>query len=387
MASPSPTSASTTKAVAAQLTEEAPPAAPATPATRTIDVHFEGLSVEFNDDLECMTVSDKYERKKLKARKGRKPYLPGQPRIHLEERQHGSNPEMSHVLEYLDHCHNTRALEKLLPWMRYVFVQTPSYAHIKPLHHQKSHAREIKVSENAGLHLVWHFEMIFVKPIPAYFYSKAFWEYLENIEGKEMEPRKDCLGFMRTYYLLIQYETDFRLATELHLIPPKGNGDKLSYEEWCEFIKPFAKVGDNHVSRRYHYGELRLTRINRCAKLFRFKLAYFHIYPQWGSFLEHTLAPIITIFAVCSVVLNSMQVGLAAIVVEPGTVTGTWPKFVSASLWFPVVVMIGIAIILAIALIGITCMSVSDMLRGNDVRRKKKKGVDIAGKRSHGMIW
>ncbi|KAK3899997.1 hypothetical protein C8A05DRAFT_17644 [Staphylotrichum tortipilum] len=385
MASPSPTSASTTKEVAASQTEAAPPAT-AVPV-KTFEVPFDGLGVEFVDDLECVSIAlgDGKTRKKLVARKpDGKPYLPGQPRIHLEQPQHGA-PRGDHIRDYLTHCHSTRDLDELLPFMRYVFVQTPSYTHITPLHHQKSRAREIKVTESPGLHLVWFYEMIFIKPIPAYFFSKAFWEYLENVD---LELRKACLGFMRSYYMLIQFEIDFREACKLNLIPPKNKkGKKLTYEEWCEFIKPFAKVGDNHINRRYHYGELRLSRINRAAFFRRGRLAYFHIYPQWGSFLEHTLTPIITIFAVCSVVLNSMQVGLAAIVVEPGTVSGAWPKFVAASLWFPVLVMVAIAIVLAVALIGMGAMGVEDLIRGNYVRRRKKRGDDLAGTRSHGMVW
>ncbi len=370
-----------------------------------MDVDFEGLSVKFIDYLECVSRDDEKQgekpgekqgekpggkqggdrsRKMLKSKDARKPYLPGQPRIHLDHRQHGSDPNREHIHEYLDHCHSTKSLDELLPFMRWLFVQTPSYAHIKPLHHQRSHAREIKVTENPGLHLVWYYEMIFIKPIPLYFYSGAFWEYLENVDP---ELRRACLGFMRSYYLLIQFEIDYREACKLNLIPPKANGKKPSYEQWCEFIKPFAKVGDNKVNRRYHYGELRLSRINRAAVFRKGSLAYFHIYPQWGSFLEHTLAPIITIFAICSVVLNSMQVGLAAIVIEPGSTTGTWPKFVSASLWFPVAVMIAIAIILAIALVGICVMGVLDAYSGNNVRRKMKKGEDGLGRWSHGMTW
>jgi hypothetical protein len=257
-----------------------------------------------------------------------------------------------------------------------------------PLHHQRSHARDIKVSENPGLHLVWYYEMIFIKPVPAYFYSQAFWEYLENAMPKLY---KTCLGFMRSYYWLIQYEIDFHEACKLHLIPAKGNGELPTYEEWCEFIEPFAQVGDDYVNRRFHYGELRLSRINRAALMFKGSLAYFHIYPQWGSFLEHTLAPIITIFAVCSVVLNSMQVSLAAMEVtsevDLATLSGAWPKFLDASLWFPVVVMLSIALILAAALLGMGIMGLKDLFRGNRVRERKKRGDPNAGTRSHGMVW
>jgi len=346
---------------------------------------FECLTVEFNDDLEC-ALPEKQTRKILKAKQDRKQYLPSQPRVRLDKPAHNADANEDSLLKYLKQCHNTDGLDELLPYMRYIFVQTPSYTHIMPLHHQKSHAREIRVTENPGLHLVWYYELIFIKPIPAYFYSQAFWDYLENADKKLYGA---CLGFIRSYYMLIQYDLDFRLACELRLIPAKGNGDMPTYEEWCEFIVPFAKVGDGHVNRRYHYGELRLSRINRAAMLFKFSLAYFHIYPQWGSFLEHTLAPIITVFAVCSVVLNSMQVSLAVVQTyndKDIKMAEAWDKFTEASLWFPVVVMLSIAVILVSALVGMGFMGLNDLVRGNSVRKQKQKDPS-AGTRSHGMVW
>lgn len=351
---------------------------------------FDRLALEFNDDLEVASVDigEKQTRKILKAKPCRKQYLPGQPRIRLNKPPYRGEVAKDPFRQYLEKCHSTKGLDELLPFMRYIFVQTPSYTHIMPLHHQRSHARDIKVSENPGLHLVWYYEMIFVKPVPAYFYSQAFWEYLENARP---DLYKACLGFMRSYYWLIQYEIDFHEACKLHLIPPKGNGEQPSYEEWCEFIEPFAQVGDNHVNRRYHYGELRLSRINRAAMMFKGSLAYFHIYPQWGSFLEHTLAPIITIFAVCSVVLNSMQVCLAVMEVghdaDLSSLPGPWPKFLDASLWFPVVVMLSIAVILGAAVVGMGIMGLKDLFRGNSVRERKKRGDTNAGTKSHGIIW
>ncbi|KAK4127020.1 hypothetical protein N657DRAFT_640922 [Parathielavia appendiculata] len=350
---------------------------------------FAGLAREFNDDLELASVQlgEKQTRKILKAKEGRKPFLPGQPRIRLDRLPHSPHADEDLLLQYLDKCHSTKPLDDLLPYMRYIFVQTPSYTHVMPLHHQKSHAREIRVSESPGLHLVWYYELIFIKPIPAYFYSQAFWVYLENVEPNLYAA---CLGFMRSYYMLIQYDIDFQEACRLRLIPPKRKGGRPTYEEWCEFIEPFGRVGDHYVNRRYRYGELRLTRINRTAKLFRFKLAYFHIYPQWGSFLEHTLAPIITVFAVCSVVLNSMQVSLAAI--ETGNevkenLSKAWSQFISVALWFPVVVMVSIAAVMLIALVGMGVMGVRDLARGNYIRAQKRKNNPNAGTRTHGMVW
>ncbi|GAB1311471.1 hypothetical protein MFIFM68171_01681 [Madurella fahalii] len=360
------------------------------PGVANITEPFSGLALEWYTQLESasLPVGEKQTRKILKMKGGSsKQYLPGQPRIRLDRRTaaaDGRDP----LLKYLDEQHTTDKLDSLLPLMRYIFVQTPSYIHIMPLHHQKSHDRKIVIDQHPGLHLLWYYEVIFIKPIPAYFYSKAFWEYIKNADTKIY---KACLGFMRSYYFLIQFEIDFLEALDLKLIPKKEDGTDPTYEEWCEFIEPFARVGDDHVNRRYHYGELRLSRINRAAILFKGSLAYFHIYPQWGSFLAHILAPLITLFAVCSVVLNSMQVSLAAIEVgsEIGREVppGPWPRLLDAALWFPVIVMISIAIVLACGLCGMFYMGVKDLLRVNYVRQRKKLGDTKAGMKTHGMIW
>jgi len=297
---------------------------------------FLGLAADLNlnEDLEIVRVDigdetrEQYTRKMLKAVDDDKNYLPGQPRVRLDEDPDGRKDTL---LNYLNESHNTRALDDLLPYMRYIFTQTPSYKHTMALNHQRAHAREIKVTEHSGLHLVFYYETIFVKPVPAYFYSPAFWEYLEDAD---VYLYWACIGFMRSYYMLIKYKLDFDDACQLRLIPEKGNGQMPTYEEWCRFIAPFARVGDEHVSLRYHYGELRLTRINRAAMLFRSRLAYFNyrIYPEWGSFMEHSLAPVVTMFAVCAVVLNSMQVGLAAITMVQTPPDAQWLGFVSLRL-------------------------------------------------------
>jgi hypothetical protein len=252
-----------------------------------------------------------------------------------------------------------------------------------PLHHQKAHGREVLVNEHPGLHLLWYYERIFVKPIPAYFYTRAFWDFVEEADA---DVHRAAVGFLRGYYYLIQYEIDFTEACAKRLIPKKPNGEHPSYEEFCDFIGPFRDVGDAYVCRRFHYGELRLTRLNKTAMLFRGKLAYFHIHPQWGSYLSHILAPIITVFVVISVVLNSMQVTLQA-VAGPNGVDQRWDAFVTVASYFPVAVVCLIAAVIFIATFGIFVMGVKDLIWAKTVRHRKERGDVNAGEKSHGMIW
>ncbi|CCC07949.1 hypothetical protein SMACR_01512 [Sordaria macrospora] len=308
-------------------------------------------------------------------------HLPGQPRVRLDEKNPGSH--WLPLSEYLDDNHLTTKLDGMFKWMKYVFVQTPSFLHIMSLHHQYAHDREVKIDEHPCLHLVWYYERIYVKPVPAYFYCAAFWEYIANAH---LDVYRACLGFMRSYYYLIQYEVDFALACEKKLIPKKSNGQFPTYEEWCDFIEPFTKVHDIQVPKRYHYGELRLSRLNMAAAFFKRKLAFFHIYPQWGSFLTHSLGPLLTIFAICSVVLNSMQVSLQALDSELPE-DHSWPKWKAASIWFPIVVTILIAMVIVLALGGVCVMAVVDLYSGIRTRRKKRDINEKTGKKTHGVIW
>ena len=38
------------------------------------------------------------------------------------------------------------------------------------------------VTEHPGLHLVWYYDTIFLKPIPPYLLSRAFWEYIQEAD-------------------------------------------------------------------------------------------------------------------------------------------------------------------------------------------------------------
>jgi hypothetical protein len=262
-----------------------------------------------------------------------------------------------------------------------------------PLHHQKAHDRNILVDYHPGLHLVWYYDLIFVKPMPAYFYSRAFWEWIKDAEP---DVYRASLGFMRSFYHLIQYELDFDLAVDKKIIPKRpataaGQEAQVpTYEDFCAFMAPFRDVVDAEVCERYSFGELRLTRIDKTVLFFKGKLAYFHIYPQWGSFLTHILAPVITVFAVCSVVLNSMQVTLAGIQQQQQTPDGSasqWDPFVQVSMYFPVTVMILIALVIGGFLVAILLMTFKDFFWVSGVRKEKRNGDMNAGEKSHGVIW
>ncbi|KAJ9161068.1 hypothetical protein NKR19_g2624 [Coniochaeta hoffmannii] len=360
---------------------------PPTQPQNAADTPFRGLGKELSSLLKvhAVPVTGKAPRKLLLADDSNKPYLPGQPRIRLPTGAPAATAVQTQqeLQMYLERSHLTTELDEILPYMKYIFVQTPSHRHIMPLHHQKAHGRDVVVNEHPGLHLLWYYDRIFIKPIPAYFFTSAFWDVTEQ---EQRNVHKAAVGFLRSYYYLIQYEIDFDLACEKKLVPKKPDGNHPSYEEFCDFIANFRDAGDTHVSRRFHYGELRLSRLNKTAMLFRGHLAYFHIHPQWGSYLSHVLAPIITVFVVISVVLNSMQVTLQA-VAGPDGVAHHWHAFVSVAAYFPVVVICLIAVVISAAIGGIVIMGVKDLVWSKRVRHRKAQGDVTAGEKSHGMVW
>lgn len=387
------------------------------PAGGAADGPFQGLG---KDTLRNMKVSIKPEGSRILLRSaGEEEYLPGQPRIRLSPEPSASSRlgDKDELLEYLRKCHLTTKLDELMPCMKYIFVsfirlvghaafpprltpsqvQTPDYRHIYPLHHQAAHARLIIVNENPGLHLLWYYDRIFVKPIPSYFLSASFWTYLR---GADDDVYRAAVGFMRSYHYLIQYEIDYDLACERKLIPQnpdcrekhRDDDEKRrdererhpSYAEFCRFIEQFDAVDHGDVCRRYHYGELRLTRINRATVLRKGKLAYFHIYPQWGSYLRHFFAPIVMILGGASVILSAMQVNLNA--QEILDAVGPWKSFVQASLYFPVVTILLIAAVVGISLLGALGMAVHDLVRARNLRKARRNGQRDAKSRSHGLI-
>jgi hypothetical protein len=116
---------------------------------------------------------------------------------------------------------------------------------------------------------------------------------------------------MRSYALLVRHHVDFVLARDAHLFPIQ-----FDWADWSEFIAHFRHIEDEDVARRYHYGQLRLSRLNWAVRLFRPSSAqtkWFYAIPHWSTemYVERAIAPLLFGFASLSLVLSSMQVLLA----------------------------------------------------------------------------
>ena len=236
-------------------------------------------------------------------------HLPGDPSIPLTAVD---------VRDYLEQELSTPVIDELYDKMW--LVARKGGHNIDSLSRQRVKEREIVPTNEIHLHLIWHRNKIYLKPIPICLFNYEFWNiYLPHPTATESPEYEDLLslfssvatGFMRSYAFLIQSQLDFVLAQQSHLIPRE-----IEWARWWTFIKHFREIGDTQVSRRYHYGQLRLSRLNWAVRLFHptsAGTAWFYEIPHWSirAYTERALAPLLFSFASLSLVLSCMQVMLA----------------------------------------------------------------------------
>ncbi|CAG7933488.1 unnamed protein product [Penicillium olsonii] len=243
-------------------------------------------------------------------------YIPGNPGV-------GLLPD--EVRDYLSTELATPLLDEL--YTHLWFVANKTGHHIDALHTQKVKGRSIIPTEDPRLHLVWTRNKIYIKPVPLCLLNHEFWvRYLQPQKRALSEdslpvPRikepnalafgnSIAMGFMRSYAFLVKSPLDFAIAKESCLIP-----SGIDWIEWSIFINHF-RVEDESVAKRYHYGQLRLSRLNWAVRIFRprntlTRLFYENSYWSTSDFMERATFPLVFLFASVSIALSSMQVALA----------------------------------------------------------------------------
>lgn len=293
--------------------------------------------------------------------------LPGQPCVSLDD------PVCLADLLTQEFC--APDLEKMAPhlWM----MSTQSSANISSLHHQKVKGREIVVTENPRLHLVWGNNRILIKPLPKYLLSYVFWKsYLLNdtfpLGDGGSSIRKAALGYLRTYFYLIRHESDFYIAQndQLRLVP-----QHITWPQFCRFTSNLRSIDDSDVSSRYAYGELRLSRLNFFAKFILRKSYFLRIHHQYGAFFSRFYGPLLFIFGIVSLILSAMQVVVA---VEQVTLR-PWPAFSDVSRWFSVTALLGIMTICLSLVILFVVMVANEWIFAIRalLKKRRKAGGDI----------
>jgi hypothetical protein len=213
-------------------------------------------------------------------------------------------------------------LNKIHSWLWMVGRPMPPRA----IHYQRFLSREIVITEQMDLHLLWSGKRLFLKPIPRFLFSPEFWTRnllcstpskevplcVDDPEGCKMRQKLSACaaGFLFSYTGLIMYESDYRIAHDLGLLPTE-----VTWTGWKIFVEQLL---DNHsyhlINPRFVYGELRLGRINaiyRFTQAGNFVRGYQQYYTQYSDYFYDNLASIASIFAFLAIVLTAMQVGLA----------------------------------------------------------------------------
>ena len=226
--------------------------------------------------------------------------------------------------------------------------------------------------------MVWFRDTVYLKPLPSYLLNYRFWTlYLfphvpshsqQPVDAQNLSPTcRAAFGFLRSYGYLIKHESDYHLALESHLVPCG-----MSFQRFRLFIAAFEAVPDELVSSRYHYGQLRLTRLNWAVRFVGPKtldswLPWNNHNRYWHTEQAfHELGPaLLGIFAILSLALSAMQVLLAT------ADSNQWPAFRNASSGFLIgVLVVSLAIILA-APFGVVCLLLSQLVFAVKQRRKQ----------------
>lgn len=146
----------------------------------------------------------------------------------------------------------------------------------RALHHQLLLGRDIFVTEQMDMHLVWTTGRIFLKPLPRFLLNPDFWvayltcEHeggcpLTQQECKRRVLRRRALGFLFSYASLISHESDFYIARDKHLLPTE-----VDWPAWRVLVEQLD-IQHIHpsIDNRFFYGELRLSRLNKIYAVFQ----------------------------------------------------------------------------------------------------------------------
>jgi hypothetical protein len=237
-------------------------------------------------------------------------------------RSHGSNQTLpdaprillkcqSSILEYCIADLDTPGLNELgekLWWAG----PTPD---VVPLSQQTVLERRIQITEDPSVHLLWTEGIIYLKPIPAYLTSFAFWEFLMDAQGRDTISDEQarliatCLGFLKTYASLVRRRSDFNLARKHDLL---ASLDDVTFESFIAFIACFDGVPDIAISSRWRYGLMQLDALNfhSAIHLRRWHLNRFEA--RWTVYFSRFFPAVLFVFALLSVMLSAMQVIISA---------------------------------------------------------------------------
>ena len=252
-----------------------------------------------------------------------------------------------------------RRLHRVASWLWVAGRPMPP----RPLHYQLLLGREIFVTEQMDMHLVWTTGRIFLKPLPRFLLEPRFWT--DHLAPAEAAGARDgirahahpvlwrcALGFLFSYAALITHESDLLIAQEKHLIPAE-----VGWPAWRILV---AQLDTEHIypriDERFHYGELRLSRLNKIYVLSQRPIlrGYMSQWQQYGSFFQDNFAWLASATVFIAIVLTAMQVGLATKTLADND------AFQSASYGFTVFSILGPLVAAGLIFLAFCCMFINN---------------------------
>lgn len=257
----------------------------------------------------------------------------------------------------------------------------------RPLHYQALAGRDVTITENPELHLVWHKGRIFLKPIPAWLLDPDVWAH-HLLPASSPAPSSSptphhglgdsdggiaacARGFLFSYTALIAYESDFRIAQEKGLIP-----QSVTWDAWrqlsCEYLQGHCYAA---VHPRYWYGELRLSRLN---KVYRFARGFLirgyskvDAHTVYADLLRDNFGVLAGILGYVVIVLSAMQVGLGVERLQADD------AFQGASYGFAVFSILTPLVAGAAIVMGVLTLVVSNWLVTKKYMRKRFRDMGV----------
>ncbi|KAJ0297156.1 hypothetical protein Brms1b_013629 [Colletotrichum noveboracense] len=170
--------------------------------------------------------------------------------------------------------------------------------------------------------------------------------------------RRSCLWLWITAVFgsaIFWDESDFHSAKVMHLIP-----EEAQWAAWRVAVGQLLDVSSIYpcIDRRFHYGELRLSRLNKIYFFWKRPLrSYMSRWNQYGSFIHDNFALLATSTGYIAVVLTAMQVGLATEALQNNE------AFRSASYGFTVFSIVG-PLVAAALVVVVFCYSTYSLAIG-----------------------
>ncbi|KHN94744.1 uncharacterized protein MAM_07340 [Metarhizium album ARSEF 1941] len=281
-----------------------------------------------------------------------------------------------HVTACLEGELDLRRLTSIRGWLWVAGLPLPP----RPLHHQLLLGREIFVTEQMDMHLIWTTGRMFLKPVPRFLLEPAFWaKYLCCAHSYDCSPGNDvvqrgtkrtclrlglrqrALGFLFSYAALISHESDFCIAQEKHLLPQEAR-----WPAWRMLVDQLdAEHIHPNIDPRFHHGELRLSRLNKIYALSQTPFrGYMTRWNQYSTFFQDHFAWLASATVYIAIVLTAMQVGLTTKNLSSND------AFQSASYVFTVFAILGPLSVALLIVLVFCCIFVYNWVRAINANKR-----------------